>query len=72
MTTKTLPKTSEKTIEIKLVNTNLEEAIQQMAYTAHRTYHGDHGYWWDCPRNICYTAQQAIPWVVEKLKGPEQ
>jgi hypothetical protein len=47
-----------------------KDTIRYMAENAHQAYHQDHlGGWWDCPKNICTSAQQAIPDYALWLRG---
>lgn len=47
----------------------MQETIRYMAENTHQAYHQDRQCgWWDCPRNVCNAAQQALPELVAKLK----
>lgn len=47
-----------------------KDTIRYMAENAHQAYHQDQGGgWWDCPKNICTSAQQQLPDYVLWLSG---
>lgn len=47
-----------------------EETIRYMAENCHQAYHQDQSCgWWECQRNICNSAQQALPEYVLWLQG---
>lgn len=50
---------------------DLRETIRFMAENVHQAYHVDSNTgWWDCKKNVCNAAQQAIPEIATKLRGP--
>lgn len=58
--------------KIEAEHANFKDVIRYMAENAHQAYHHGGG-WWDCPKNICTAAQQAIPEYAAWLagKGPK-